>query len=287
MSEEKIKRLLERAQLGHTDVQAEIAQLYFDGEGVTQNFDESFKWAEEAARYGDLDATHTLALHYKKGLGTRQSLRKACREFRKSARAGNPDSQYELGELILHSRFADLNPFRRVQRAVGWFEKAAAQGNIKALYQMGLVYEDDGQYSAAIAAFHRAAEAGSVGAMGRLGYLFWQGLGLDRDPEQALHWLGKAARRDCQVSKTHLGTMLYEGEGVPRDQLTGIRLVEEAAASGEPLAIEKLHDFDRVKSLPESGRTRRRNDLRDDLVQARPGRQRRRRSVPWGDNGVK
>lgn len=286
MSEDKIKRLLERAQLGDTDVQAELARIYFDGEGVAQDFGESLKWAEEAARYGDVDASHNLALHYRKGLGTRRSYRKAYREFKKSAKAGNADSQYELGELILESRFFDGNPFSRQRRAAKWFEQAAAQGHIKALYQMGLVYEEEGQYSAAIAAFHRAAEAGSVGAMGRLGYLFWQGLGLDRDPEQALHWLGKAARRDCQVSKTHLGTMLYDGDGVARDQLTGIRLVEEAAASGEPLAIEKLNDFDRVRHLPESGRSRRRHNLQDDLTDARPGR-RRRRPMPWGDDGVK
>jgi len=77
-------------------------------------------------------AAHQLGKCWRDGLGVMPDDEKAELWFRRSAEAGYDFSQYALAKL-LHGE-------KRVAEAMSWYEKAVAQGNQHAAYQLGKLY---------------------------------------------------------------------------------------------------------------------------------------------------
>lgn len=95
-------------------------------------------------------------------------------------------------------------------------------------------------YAAALHWYTRAAEAGSSGAMVRLGYLYSQGLGAPRDDAQAIAWLRKAAEAGNPDGQRNLGHMYQKGYGTRQDYGEAMRLYRLAAAQDQPDAFNDL-----------------------------------------------
>lgn len=62
--------------------------------------------------------------------------------------------------------------------------------------------------------FSRAAEAGSSTAMGYLGWIYEEGLGVEVNPGQAVKWYARAARAGALQYAQKLGWMYLAGQGV-------------------------------------------------------------------------
>src|SRR5690606_18700904 len=89
------------------------------------------EWRAPAAA-GDADAQFNLAQAYKLGRGVPVDLDQARELYRKSAEQGHEPAQVNLG-LIL---------FQQDQReaAIPWLEKAAARGEARAQYVLGIAH---------------------------------------------------------------------------------------------------------------------------------------------------
>src|SRR5262249_56522502 len=67
-----------------------------------------------------------------------------------------------------------------------------------------------------------AAEQGVASAMTRLGMIYHNALGVDRDPAIAATWWAKAAARGDADGQAMLGAAHLLGAGVPRDGVAAL-----------------------------------------------------------------
>ena len=85
-----------QAEQGDVNAQYGLALMYFNGEGVPQDFTEAEKWWLLAAEQGHAEAQADLAYMYENGLGV-QDNNEAVKWYRKAAEQGNREARYNLG----------------------------------------------------------------------------------------------------------------------------------------------------------------------------------------------
>jgi TPR repeat protein len=120
-------------------------------------------------------------------------------------------------------------------------QDAAAQGNAKAAYQLGIMYangdEVDLQYSRAVEYISQAAEAGLVEAMSTLAWLYANGLGVRQDDEKTRYWYLKAAEHGEPKDQYMVATMYRFAQfGTSRDHQKALEWYYKAADQGFPPA---------------------------------------------------
>lgn len=113
-----------------------------------------------------------------------------------------------------------------------------------------------------------AADSGSVEAMGAVGWLYEQGLGVEPDAARALEYYHKAYEAGENEYGLRIGWMYIQGIGLEPDQAAGEawfrRVIDERDDSAARLALASLMVSDAVTNLrPERG-----TQARDLLVQA-------------------
>ena len=143
------------------------------------------------------------------------------------------------------------------------FEKAVAQGDPNAMYDLGCLYQDGRgvvqSFKKTAELYTMAAEQGHVSAMNSLGVLYIQGQGVDQSNELAREWWTKAANEGNEVA---IGNLKI--------------LDEEEGKSATTTAPEKIILLDGIRNLgnKQRGITRTLVILRevtsDDLVNALP-----------------
>jgi len=74
-----------------------IAKLYWQGDGVEQNFRQAYDWLLQAAELGHAGAQAKLGFMYTDGLVVRQDFSQAFGWYSKAAKGGNVDGLYNLG----------------------------------------------------------------------------------------------------------------------------------------------------------------------------------------------
>lgn len=135
---------------------------------------------------------------------TRGDFAGAVAQWRGPAVAGDADAQFNLGQAYKLGRGVPLDP----ALAESWFRKAALQGHPQA--------EDN--YGFALFQAGRKAEAAP--------------------------WLEKSVRRGEPRGQLVLGTMLFNGDGVPRDYPRAYALMTMASQAGLKSASETLAQMD-------------------------------------------
>ncbi len=130
----------------------------------------------------------------------------AVAKWRPAAEAGDADAQFDLAQAYMLGR--GLAADRTI--AAGWFHKAALQDHLAAIAKYGLVLFDAGKRS------------------------------------EALPWLDTAAERDEPRAQLVLGTMLFNGDGGPRDWPRAYALLVRSAARDTPHASEVQAEMDRA-----------------------------------------
>jgi TPR repeat protein len=89
--------------------------------------------------------------------------------------------------------------------------------------------------------YKRAAEAGNAFAPFELGKLYIRGVGVERDPARAAHWLAAAARDgDLADAQYALGVMYERGIGVKKSLVDATLLYQSAADQGYVLALTQV-----------------------------------------------
>lgn len=116
-----------------------IGIMYYKGEGVAPNRQETVKWLRKAAEHGHVQAAYSLAVMYDKGDGIPQNQQEAVKWYRVAAERGHALSQFNLGLMYTNGEGVEKNH----DAAVKWLRKAARQGHIgarKLLRVMGEKY---------------------------------------------------------------------------------------------------------------------------------------------------
>ena len=73
--------------------------MYYNGEGVPQNYAESIKWLMKAAEQNHPDAQFFLGSIYDNGEGVPQNHSEAVKYFKKAAQQGLTEAQEVLRQL--------------------------------------------------------------------------------------------------------------------------------------------------------------------------------------------
>lgn len=140
---------------------------------------------------------------------SRGDYRKAVEEWRGPAIAGDADAQFNLGQAYKLGRGVPVD----LGMAEEWYRKAAVQGHPQAEDNYGLA------------------------------------LFQNNKRDQAVPWLTKSADRGEARAQFVLGTMLFNGDAVPRDWVRAYALMTRASSSGLPQATTTLAQMDRYIGL--------------------------------------
>lgn len=132
----------------------------------------------------------------------------AVEQWRPLAIQGDADAQFNLAQAYKLGRGVPLDPGLAEQ----WFGRAAVQGHPQA------------QINYAIALFQSGRH------------------------DEAVPWLEKSVARGEPRAQLILGTMVFNGDSVPRDYPRAYALVSRASAAGVPKASETLAQMDQYLS---------------------------------------
>ncbi|WP_242184621.1 tetratricopeptide repeat protein [Sphingomonas sp. CARO-RG-8B-R24-01] len=176
------------ADAGMADAQAVYGQMLLDGTGVPRDATAALGWFVRAAAQHHVMAINMVGRCYDLGWGTRPDKARAAACYRIAAEAGLDWGMYNYATLLALGHGVDED---RVA-ALGWFRKAAALGNAKAINFIGSFHEDGWvvprDLKAAAQCYARAAQGGDF----RGAFNHARMLGRTGHVEEALGWLRRA-----------------------------------------------------------------------------------------------
>ena len=206
------------ADIGNSDAMILIGDLYFNGKyGVKDDkpdYNMARYWYEEAVKNGSISAYFYLGLMYEMGYGADQDPDKAYEYFIFSSDYGISDATNEIGYMYDTGL---LNDESNGELAYTWYLKAADAGNTMAMNNIGLIFEEKGDYESAKKWYLYAAVNNNVSSMRNLGWLYYNGyLSGNPDYENAFTWFKKAANTGDANAIAVIGNMYIEGLGVTK-----------------------------------------------------------------------
>jgi TPR repeat protein len=166
--------LLPLAVAGDSRAQVVIGQLYEHGCGEPRDYTEAYHWYLKASDQGNAEAAFYISALYFWGWGVKQD----------------------------------------TSEAMKWTDRAARGGYTPAMIQMGLHYRDGccgviHDFAQAMTWFHEAADRGDAEGMFHIGYLYYFGLGVKQNCDEAVKWIMRAAEHGSGTAQAEMGE-LYE-----------------------------------------------------------------------------
>jgi TPR repeat protein len=92
---------------------------------------------------------------------------------------------------------------------------------------------NDGDYSTALREWQPLAEEGDVDAQSAVGFMYFNGQGVQQDYVQAAAWYRRAARQGNALAQNNLALMYANGNGIRRDDVRALMWFTLAAESME------------------------------------------------------
>lgn len=229
---------------------------------------EAAKWYSKAASEGFSLAQRSLCQMYYDGRGVPKSLTKAKEFCMMAARQNDPVA----GPLLARFHFEDLlkramngdaeaefevaklytenvaYPGQDNEKAVDWFRKASDQGLPAAELNLGYMeFNGIGVQKDILEAaswFKKAADQGNALAQNDLGYIYLKGeQGIPQDAAQAVAWFRKAADQGLAGAQEQLGRLYEAGQGVPQDNAKASEWYLKAATQGDFNAKEAYENL--------------------------------------------
>ncbi|GEM_PF-121824 len=100
----------------------------------------------------------------------------------------------------------------------------------------GLAAYERGDFAAALLELRPLALKGASEAQLRLGMMYYNGHGVQRDYVEAVKWYRKAAEQGSSLAQYNLGLMYQKGQGVPKSLSEAVRWFRKAAEQGNSAA---------------------------------------------------
>ncbi len=101
-------------------------------------------------------------------------------------------------------------------------------------------FYDKKNYTEALKYYKLSASGNDGGVFNRLGYMYFEGLGVNVDVTEAVKWFRKSAEQGYMYGQYNLGLMYELGRGVEKDVNEAIRWYRKAADQGYQDAKDKL-----------------------------------------------
>jgi hypothetical protein len=95
--------------------------LYYNGDGITQDYAEAAKWYQKAAEQGNASAQANLGYMYERGDGVAQDDTVAVKWYRQAAEQGHASAQNNLGNIYYNGKGVTKDD----AQALKWYRQAA------------------------------------------------------------------------------------------------------------------------------------------------------------------
>ena len=102
----------------------------------------------------------------------------------------------------------------------------------KSIFEMGLVFEDEKNYSKAFKCYIEAAKYPYAEAQYAVGCCYYSGIGVQQNYLEAFNWFEKAANQNHLTAQYRLGEMYEKGIGVESDESEAVKWYTCAADRG-------------------------------------------------------
>jgi len=238
-----------------------------------EQFDSAQQYFEEARQIASVAVTHAQFGRYSAG----QEPVLSIHHLQKAADAGNSHAQFELGQLY-GGDLKIIEPQDGLQSK--YFDLAAKQGHVLAIYTLGCQYYKQKEYEIAFRYFNEAVKGGDVESHTYLGQMCFYGQGVVEDKTRALnhllvavttnpkpvvyHLLGEsyfslkdyenalkfffeAVSRDHQEAYYFLGHCFHEGLGVKVDMEIAKGYYKSTSDERAVYALAQLYTSSPVK----------------------------------------
>ena len=206
--------------------------MYYNGQGVAQNYEKAFLWTKKAAENGAADAYVGLGVMYYNGEGVAQNYNEAFKWFQKAADNGIAYACAYLGQMYYEGTGVAQN----YNEAFKWYQKAADNGGTGAYSWLGVMYYK-GQgvaqnYNKAFKWFQKAADNGITDIYSFLATMFYTGEAGITDYSQAKKYAELAIKNDTLDIVGHriLAKLYIYGYGVEKNIAKAEALIEQALA---------------------------------------------------------
>eukprot|EP01132_Coremiostelium_polycephalum_P000069 gene69-95_t len=110
------------------------------------------------------------------------------------------------------------------------------EASVEKLYEEGMTYFHEGNYTQAIACYQIAAEQGHMVAEFYLGHMYGEGLGVEQSDSQGFAWYLKSAEQGYAKSQYNVGFSYEHGQGVAANEAESQKWYKAAAVSYQKLA---------------------------------------------------
>ncbi|MFZ4436787.1 MAG: tetratricopeptide repeat protein, partial [Syntrophales bacterium] len=192
---------------------SQIAALFANGQGVTQDYQKAMEWYLKASDKGVASAMTEIGSLYANGQGVKQDKKKAME----------------------------------------WYLKAADKDEAGAMYGIGVLYDSgEGvtqDYQKAMEWYLKAADKGEAGAMNNIGTLYDKGKGVKQDSEKAMEWFLKAADKGEVIAINNIGVLYHNGQVIEKYRDRAIEWHAKAEAQKKQERDEQVKEADNWKKI--------------------------------------
>lgn len=150
------------------------------------------------------------------------------REKLAEANNGNPEAQYDVGTMYQNGRGVKADR----GKAIGWYKKAAAQGESKSISRLQLMQANATRFQKTAS----EAKQGDADSQYDLGNMHMKGVGTNIDYQQAVKSFEQSAGQGHIKSAYKLGLIYYEGNDIKRNGKKAYKWFRQAAENGYPAA---------------------------------------------------
>ena len=229
------------AAAGHTRAQINLGILYLRGLGVPRDVVNARAWLEKAAASGDPQALYTLGRAMDEGSEQiAPDPVRAADLYRRAAEKGHVLAGLRYGLALSEG----IGIKRDVAQAQKWLVQARDNGVPEAALAMGDLAArtpasrdkaaNERTVQTAVGWYELAAQGGVPSAQFKLGNAYFSGVGMARDPMQAMLWYGRAAQQGLPQAQHALGIMLIGGVAGAPDPVEGYKWLLLAERAGNP-----------------------------------------------------
>ena len=124
--------------------------------------------------------------------------------------------------------------------AINYLERAADNGEIRAINELGDIYEEQGDYKNAVLYYEKGVTLGSLESYCSLGYCYQEGLGVVLNSQKALELYKVAADHEYIRGYLLMAQSCMNGMGCERSYPEAMMWLEKAANAGNPTAMYYL-----------------------------------------------
>lgn len=162
----------------------------------------------------------------------------------KTLKSAKPAHPYEMGKRLWKG---DIGIPQNKAKALEWFRHSAKGGHIPAQYILGHLLQTGQtgkrDYKQAFHWFQQAAATGHKAARTRIAVMYITGKGTKPDKAQGLTLLLKTAHQNFVPAQRTLGFLYKDGINVNKDPITAYIWFSRAAKQGDKKAMLQLNDL--------------------------------------------